>query len=32
MGNITVNNTVAADASANNRNRKVVFENCALIY
>ena len=28
-GNITVNNTAAADADANNTNKKVVFKNCA---
>ena len=28
-GTITVNNTVAADADANNTNKKVIFENCA---
>ena len=28
-GNITVNNTAAADAYANNTNRKVIFKNCA---
>ena len=28
-GNITVNNTAAADADANNINRKVIFKNCA---
>ena len=28
-GNITVNNTAAADANANNRNKKVIFKNCA---
>ena len=28
-GTITVNNTVAADAAANNTNKKVVFKNCA---
>ena len=27
-GTITVNNTVAADADANNTNKKVIFENC----
>ena len=28
-GNITGNNTVAADAGANNTNKKVAFKNCA---
>ena len=28
-GNITVNNTTAAGADANNRNKKVIFKNCA---
>ena len=28
-GNITVNSTVAADAAANNTNKKVIFRNCA---
>ena len=28
-GNITVNNTAAADAAVNNTNKKVIFENCA---
>ena len=28
-GNISVNNTVAADADANNTNKKVIFKNCA---
>ena len=28
-GNITVNNSAAADADANNINRKVIFKNCA---
>ena len=27
--NITVTNTVAADAGANNTNKKVIFKNCA---
>ena len=27
---ITVNNTAAADADANNTNKKVIFKNCAL--
>ena len=27
-GNITVNNTAAADANANNTNKKVIFKNC----
>ena len=27
---ITVNNTTAADADANNTNKKVIFKNCAL--
>ena len=26
---ITVNNTAAADADANNTNKKVIFKNCA---
>ena len=26
---ITVNNTAAADADANNANKKVIFKNCA---
>ena len=29
-GNITVNNKAAADADANNTNKKVIFKNCAL--
>ena len=29
-GTITVNNTPAADANANNTNKKVIFKNCAL--
>ena len=29
-GNISVNNTAAADADANNTNKKVIFKNCAL--
>ena len=29
MGTITVNNTAAADADANNTNKKVIFKNCA---
>ena len=29
-GTITVNNTVAADADANNTDKKVIFKNCAL--
>ena len=29
-GTITVNNTAAADADANNTNKKVIFKNCAL--
>ena len=29
-GNITVNNTVAADADANKINKKVTFKNCAV--
>ena len=29
-GNITVNNTAAADVDANNTNKKVIFKNCAL--
>ena len=28
-GAITVNNTAAADADANNINKKVIFKNCA---
>ena len=28
-GNITVNNTAAADADANSTNKKVIFKNCA---
>ena len=28
-GTITVPNTVAADADANNTNKKVIYENCA---
>ena len=28
-GNITVNNTAAAGAAANNANKKVIFKNCA---
>ena len=28
-GNIIVNNTAAADANANNTNKKVIFKNCA---
>ena len=28
-GNISVNNTAAADADANNTNKKVIFKNCA---
>ena len=28
-GNITVNNTAATDADANNTNKKVIFKNCA---
>ena len=28
-GNISVNNTVDADADANNTNKKVIFKNCA---
>ena len=28
-GNITLNNTVAAGAAANNTNKKVIFKNCA---
>ena len=28
-GNITVNNTAAADADANNTDKKVIFKNCA---
>ena len=29
-GTISVNNTAAADANANNTNKKIVFKNCAL--
>ena len=29
-GTIAVNNTAAADANANNTNKKVVFKDCAL--
>ena len=28
-GTITVNNTAATDADANNTNKKVIFKNCA---
>ena len=28
-GNITVNNTAAVDANANNTDKKVIFKNCA---
>ena len=28
-GNISVNNTTAADADANNANKKVIFKHCA---
>ena len=28
-GNVTVNNTAAADTNANNINKKVIFKNCA---
>ena len=28
-GNILVNNTAAAQVAANNRNKKVIFKNCA---
>ena len=28
-GTITINNTAAADAAANSRNKKVIFKNCA---
>ena len=28
-GTITVNNTAAADAHANNANKKVIFNNCS---
>ena len=28
-GNITVNNTAADGAAANNTNKKVIFQNCA---
>ena len=30
-GNISVNTTAAADADANNTNKKVIFKNCALL-
>ena len=29
-GNITVNNTAAADANANNTNKKVIFKLCSI--
>ena len=29
-GTITVNNTAAADADANNTNKKVIFKNCSI--
>ena len=29
QGNITVNNTAAAGAAANNTDKKVIFKNCA---
>ena len=29
QGTITVNNTAAADANANNTDKKVIFKNCA---
>ena len=28
-GNISVNNTAAADAAANNTNKKLIFKNCS---
>ena len=28
-GTITVNNTAAADADANNANKKVIYKNCS---
>ena len=28
-GNVSVNNTAAAAADPNNRNKKVIFKNCA---
>ena len=28
-GNISVNNTAAAGAAANNENKKLIFKNCA---
>ena len=28
-GNVSVNNTLADDAAANNTNKKVIFKNCA---
>ena len=28
-GNISVNNTAAADADVNNTNKRVIFKNCA---
>ena len=31
-GTITVNNTAAEDADANNANKKVIFKNCAPNY
>ena len=30
-GNISVNNTAAADADANNTNKKVIFKNCGSV-
>ena len=29
-GNISVNNTAAADANVNNANKSIIFKNCAL--
>ena len=29
-GNISVNNTAAADANVNNANKNIIFKNCAL--
>ena len=29
-GNISVNNTAAADANVNNANKNMIFKNCAL--
>ena len=31
-GAIAVNSTAAADANANNTNKKVIFKNCAQIH